>query len=332
MRDRIPLHQVALFSGEGATGKSTVQLHLSIAHSLGRDWLQAMPEPGPAIFIDAEDDAAELHRRAKCILAHYGTTFAEAERGGLHLISLAGRDAVLAVANRSGKIEPSPLYQQILEAASDIKPKMIGIASSANVFAGNENDRAHVQQFVGLLTRMAMVADGAVQLISHPSFAGISNDTGVSGTTQWHNAVRARSFLKGLKPEPGQQPNSDLREIVFKKNNYGPLPDAIMLRYQAGLFLPVTGPTTLAKVAQEQRAREVFVALLRRFAAANRYVSDKTGTAYAPALFAREEEAKEAGLNSKALEAAMRALFMSGVIWNEPCGKPSRPSFRIVLK
>ena len=28
----------------------------------------------------------------------------------------------------------------------------------------------------------------------------------------------------------------------------------------------------------------------------------------------------------------MRALFKDGVIWNEPCGKPSRPSFRIALK
>jgi RecA-family ATPase len=183
-----------------------------------------------------------------------------------------------------------------------------------------------------LLTGLAIAADGAVQLISHPSLSGISAGTGVSGTTQWHNAVRARSFLKGIKPESGDQPDNDLREIIFKKNNYGPFADTIVLRYQNGLFLPVTGAGTLEKVAREQRAREVSVALLKRFTAANRNVSYKTGTAYAPALFAREEEAKHNGLNGKALEAAMRALFKDGVIWNEPCGKPSRPSFRIALK
>jgi hypothetical protein len=31
-------------------------------------------------------------------------------------------------------------------------------------------------------------------------------------------------------------------------------------------------------------------------------------------------------------EAAMRRLFKAGVIWNEPCGKLSRPSYRIALK
>ena len=113
------------------------------------------------------------------------------------------------LAGSGGKIEPSPLYNQLLEAARDIRPKMIGIASSANVFAGNENDRAQVQQFAGLLTGLAIAADGAVQLISHPSLSGISAGTGVSGTTQWHNAVRARSFLKGIRRPAGQRPARD---------------------------------------------------------------------------------------------------------------------------
>jgi RecA-family ATPase len=69
---------------------------------------------------------------------------------------------------------------------------MIGIASSACGFAGNENDRGQVQQFVGMLTKLAIAANGAVQFVSHPSLTGIASDSGISGTTQWHNAVRAR--------------------------------------------------------------------------------------------------------------------------------------------
>jgi hypothetical protein len=42
--DRIPRRQGVLFSGEGAAGKSTLQLHLCAAHVLGRDWLGTMPE------------------------------------------------------------------------------------------------------------------------------------------------------------------------------------------------------------------------------------------------------------------------------------------------
>jgi RecA-family ATPase len=329
---RVPTRHVTLFSGEGAAGKSTEQLHLCTAHALARDWLGTMPEAGPAIFIDAEDDKSVLHRRAAAILGHYQTTFKDAVRGGLHLVSLTGHDPVLAAASRSGRIEATSRYKQLLEAAGDIRPKMIGIASSANVFAGSEIDRSQVQQFIDLLTAVAQRADGALVLISHPSLTGISTDTGLSGNTQWHNAVRARFYMKGIRPEAGEQADSDLREIVFKKNNYGPISESILLRYHAGLFLPLPGVGSLDRVAKEVKAVEVFLDLLRRFEKENRHVSSNASRSYAPALFAREDEAKRGGLTSKHLEAAMRLLFKEGKVWNEPCGKPSRPAFRLALK
>jgi RecA-family ATPase len=330
--DRYPLRQTALFSGEGAVGKSIVQLHLSCAHVLGRDWLGTMPEPGPALFIDAEDDINELHRRLAAILTHSGAAFADVIAGGLHLMSFAGRDAVLATTSRGGKIESTALYKQLFEAAGDIKPKMIGIASSADVFAGSEIERSHVQQFISLLTKMAIVSNGSVVLLSHPSLTGINSGTGISGTTQWHNSVRARAYMTSVRPEEGQQPDSDLREIVFKKNNYGPVSASIVLRWKNGLFLPVAGVSSLDQAAQDQRADDVFIELLRRFTAANRHVSDRQSPTYAPAVFAKEDPAKKAGIASPGLASAMRRLFAAGRIWNEPCGKPSRPSFRIALK
>ena len=201
VHERIPRGHATLFSGEGSAGKSTIQLQLSFAIVLGREWLATVRRPGPAIFIDAEDDEEELHRRGDAVLSYYRTTWSAATKAGLHLMSFAGQ--VLAAVNRTGRIEPSPIYERLLEAASDIKPRMISIASAANVFAGNENDRSQVQQFISLLTRMAIVAGGAVQLISHPSLTGINTDTGLSGNTQWHNAVRARSYLRGVKPVRG---------------------------------------------------------------------------------------------------------------------------------
>ena len=332
VENRFPIRQAVLFSGEGAAGKSTIYLHLSAAHVLGKDWLGSMPEPGPALFIEAEDDQAVLHRRLAAVAQHYGVTFSELAQAGLKLISLAGQDAVIAVASRSGKIEPTQLFNQLLQAAGDIKPKMIGIASSANVYAGNEIDRSQVQQFMSLLTRLAMVANGTTHLISHPSLTGISTDTGLSGNTQWHNAVRARCYLKSVKPEVGEQPDTDLRELVFKKNNYGPISESIVLRYQNGLFLPAPGTGSLDKLAQEAKADEVFTDLLSRFTRDNRSVSDKPGPSYAPAKFACEEEAKRACLNNRAFEAAMRRLFKAGKIWNEQYGKPSRPHYRLAVK
>jgi RecA-family ATPase len=332
--NRIPRRQCVLFSGEGSAGKSTTQLHLSAAHVLGRDWLGTMPAQGPALFIDAEDGDDVLHRRVAAIAAHYGVTFADLIKDGLHLISLFGQDAVLATSSRSGKIEPTPLYQQILDAAGDIKPVMIGVASSANVYAGSEIDRSQVQQFISLMTRLAIGANGSLVLISHPSLTGIATDTGISGNTQWHNGMRARFYMKGVKPENGEEPDNDLREIVFKKNNYGPISESIIVRYRNGLFLPVPGITSLDQAAREVKADDVFVDLLRRFTTENRSLSDKGSPTYAPALFAKEEEARQLSLTSKHFEAAMRRLFKAGTIWNEPTAdsRPSRPRFRLALK
>jgi RecA-family ATPase len=190
-------------------------------------------------------------------------TFADAIKGGLHTMSLAGQDAVLAAPHRTGKIEPTALFKRFLQAASDLKPKMIGIASSANVYAGSEIDRAQVQQFLSLMTKLAIAANGAVVLVTHPSLTGINSDSGLSGSMAWHNSVRARAYMRSIEPEEGQQPDTDLREITFKKNNYGPVSANIVLRYQNGLFLPVPGMSSLDQAARDAKADDVFFKVLR---------------------------------------------------------------------
>jgi RecA-family ATPase len=331
--DRIPLGQTTLFTGEGGYGKSTVQLHLCAAHALGLAWLNTLPEPGPAVFFEAEDGEKTIHRRLAMVAAHYGTTFQNMIAGGLYVISLFGCDAVLATPTRSGKIEKTPLYRQLLQAAGDLKPKMIGIASSANVFAGSEIDRTQTQQFIGLLNRIAMTANGSVVLISHPSLTGINTDTGLSGSTQWHNAVRARFYLKGVKVEAGEQPDNDLRELVFKKNQFGPMSANIVLRYRNGRFLPEASASGLDKVAREAKADEVFLDLLKRFASEGRNLSHNAGSrTYAPTIFVNESEAKNHQLRKAELEAAMKRLFEAKKIYVENYGRPSRPYSRVAIK
>jgi RecA-family ATPase len=332
LHDRIPLLQTSLYSGEGGGGKSNSWLQECYAHTIGRDWLGMLPEPGPAWFIECEDDGKELHRRCRCIADYYQTPISEAERGGLRLMSFAGMDAVLATVLKSGKVEPTALYKAILEEAGDAKPKMIGISSSANVFAGNENDRSQVQQFIGMLTRIAIVANGAVTLIGHPSLTGINTESGLSGTTQWHNAVRARFYLRTVSPDPGEPPDSDLRELIFKKNNYGPISASIILRYRSGLFLPEHSISGLDKLAHEAKADEIFLDLLKRFASEGRNVSHNGNSkTYAPTAFAQEAEAKKLHFRKGDLEAAMRRLFEVKKIRAENYGRPSRPYQRIII-
>jgi RecA-family ATPase len=325
--DRYPIGHASLCSGDGGTGKSRTKLHLCVAHVLGRDWLGVDPKPGPALFVDAEDDEHELHRRLAQILEHYDATFAELWSGGLRLVSLVGRDPVLGALNRKGRIEPTKLYEELLEHVGDTKPVMIAIASSADVFAGNEIARDQVRQFIHLLNRLAIAARGGLVLIAHPSLTGINSGTGLSGSTQWHNAVRARSYLQHVKPANDELPDPDLRMLEFKKNNYGPVSESIYLRYQNGLFLPADGVQGLDASARAALADTVFLQLLARFVQQGQSVGPKSGPNYAPARFAKHPDAQ--GLTSRELARAMQRLLDVGKIQIVDRGRPGKPSLQL---
>jgi len=82
----------------------------------------------------------------------------------------------------------------------------------------------------------------------------------------------------------------------------------------------------------DAKADDIFLELLRCFKERNQHVGDKSGANYAPAMFAKEDIAKKAGVTNKAFVDAMRRLFAAGKIWNEPCGYPYRPQYRIAVK
>jgi RecA-family ATPase len=166
--DRVPLNQAGLFSGEGGTGKSIIELQKDVAHVTSKNWLGSMPEPGPAIYVGAEDDKDELHIRLAAIAAHYNITFRELIDGGLHVLCLLGEDATLSASGKSGKVETTRLYTQIYEA----EPKNISIDTLSRAFSGNEIDRVQVYAFAMHMQALAMVAGGSVTVLSHPSLAG----------------------------------------------------------------------------------------------------------------------------------------------------------------
>jgi RecA-family ATPase len=123
------------------------------------------------------------------------------------LLSLAGQGAVLAAPNRNGLVQATKLFGRIHEAACDIRPRLIVLDNSADVFAGNENDRAQVRQFVTLLRDMAMSANAGLLLTSHPSLSGISTGTGLSGSTAWNASVRSRLYFKRATTEKDEEPD-----------------------------------------------------------------------------------------------------------------------------
>jgi RecA-family ATPase len=334
IRDRVPANQAGLFSGEGGTGKSIIELMKDVAHVTGKDWFGSMPEFGPAIYIGAEDAEDEIHIRLAAITAHYGVTFKDLIDGGLHVLPLLGQDATLCAPGRNGRIEVTALYRQIYERAGDIKPKNISIDTLSRAFAGSEIDRAQVYQFATHMQALALVTDGgSVTTLSHPSLAGIASGSGLSGSTGWQGAFRFHQYLKGTKQADGDEPDNNIRELIFKKNQYGPLGETIALRYQRGLFLPEIGLSDLDKMAREAKVDEVFLKLLGQVGGQGRNVSDRlSANAYAPRVFAADSEAKKLNIRMAEFQKAMQRLFETNKIHVENYGRPSRPNYRLAFR
>jgi RecA-family ATPase len=313
--DRIPIGHVSLFSGEGGSGKSLLALQLGVCHVRGLDWFDAPVRQGPVLILDAEDGESVIHKRLADITAHHGLKFADV-RNDLHVSSLAGKDAVAAVFDRkTGKMEATPLYNGLVEMVGDLRPVMTVLAASADFFAGDEVDRAQVRQFIQLLTRLAMLAHGAVVLISHPSLSGIASGTGLSGSTAWHNSSRSRFYLKGVKAKDREaedgEPDTDLREIVFKKNNYGPVAESITLRYRNGLFVPASTLLPTADAAARMvEVDQLFLGLLRLFTYQRQDLSPKKGaSAYAPNVMVSHPDAQRSKVRKHEFEESMQRLL-----------------------
>lgn len=328
VHDRIVMRQPFLLTGTGGVGKTILLLQLSAAIALARDWIGTMPEAGPVIYLAAEDEADELHRRLATIAKHYNKPFSALR--DLHIMSFAGEEATLFAPDRAGVIRPTPLFGRLHKAACDLRPKLIALDTSSDVYAGSENDRNQVAAAVKLLQRMGMDADAAVVLSSHPSLSGISSGRGLSGTTGWHDKFRGRAYFKAVAlGENDEETVSELRELQFMKNNFGRLNERIVLRWCDGVFVPERGGVrSLDKLAAESHAEAVFLTLLARFERERRNVTDKKCPTFAPTVFALEAEAK--GIGSAALGDAMRRLFAAQKIHLAIEGPPSRPRSRLV--
>jgi AAA domain len=326
VRDRFPRRAVCLLSGEGAVGKSLLLLQLAVAHVLGRDWLRSMPEQGPVLLVNCEDEGDELVRRLDPNLKNRHTKFSDIA-ADLHVFSLANQDPLLALPDRSGRIVPTPLYAKLLELARTVQPICIVIDNVADVFGGSEIDRSQVRQFVALMRQIAIAANGYVIMSSHPSLAGIASKTGLSGSTQWHNSVRARAYMHENDDQSGT------RVLEFMKSNYSALSERVELVWQNGLYVPVRAPSAPEQAATRAKADALFLSLLEKFTRKGENVSAKSkANNYGPTLFARTPEAKTAHLSREDLAEALDRLIAADQVVAEPYGSPTDDTRRLVRR
>lgn len=324
----IPRSEVGILSGHGGTGKSKLALQLSVCCTIGnRDWIRQLPATGPAIVVAGEDSEADAIRNLEPVRRFYDVDHETLAAGGLIMHPMAGRDAFLATKDDSDLIRPTKLYWELYAEARDMRPAVIVIDNNAMTFGGNENDRVQVVAYLSLLKAIALEAESAIILLAHPSLAGLSTGSGLSGSTAWHNSVRWRAWLRGVrrsgepyKAEDGlerepEDTDPDLRELEFLKIQYGPAVPVIQLKWHDGTFQPVPRPSDIERMQIDYRIKKAFLRALDQHIKRGQYVvSSLTANNYAPTVFSRDPEVRAARLTKGNMEHAMRLMFESGEI------------------
>ncbi|SEM02379.1 RecA-family ATPase [Roseovarius tolerans] len=314
----VPQKTVTLFSGDGGTGKSLLALQLAVAVSTERAWIGNPVSKGRVIYISAEDDDDELHRRVDDILRAEGCSYSAL--AGLTLRSLAGEDALLAVDSQLALMKTA-LFEELDARAAEDTPALIVIDTLADVYPANENDRAKVRQFVGILRGLALKRNCAVMLLAHPSLTGLNSGTGTSGSTAWNNSVRSRLYLSRIS-DNGYEADPDARVLTTMKANYGRIGGEINVRWQAGVFVAQAWPTGFEALAVGAKGERVFLQLLDQHIETGVRVSQSGGRNYAPKLFA--EHPDNEGCTQRAFRTAMSSLFARKTITISEDGPPSK--------
>jgi RecA-family ATPase len=280
---------VTLLSGDGGTGKSLLAMQLAVATASGGRWLGQDVAGGGAMYLSAEDDRDELHRRLGDICVSAGARLADLDR--LTLCPMAGEDALLAQLDRAtGALRPTALFRDLDARLASERPALVVLDTLADLYPGDENNRAQARQFIGMLRGLAIRHECAVLLLAHPSLAGLNTGSGTSGSTGWNNSVRSRIYLSRIVQD-GYEADPDARVLRTLKSNYGPIGGEISLRWQNGVFGAQEPATELDRVAGNAKAERVFIKLLRLLADQGRRVNTGGGQTYAPTVFENHPEA-----------------------------------------
>lgn len=322
--DLIPMRQVTILNGDGGVGKSLLALQIAAAGAMSVDTLDVEPWAGKTLYVGAEDEAEEFHRRLVDIASAHNKDLTDLWM--FRLLPLADRDALLATPDRSGNMKPTPLMAQIVEYAYKFQPRLIVMDTAADLFGGDEIKRGQVRQFIAMLRQLAIGLDCAVVLLAHPSVAGMQSGTGSSGSTAWNNSVRSRLYL--TRPDDkGADP--DLRILKTMKSNYGTTGGERRLRWKNGAFVLDDGKPSAGSMMLAAKAERIFRDVLSAINRSGDRVAKTKGINYAPKVMAERPDAE--GMSVKSLEAAMHSLLAAGDLRVVMEGPPSKPRQRLIL-
>jgi RecA-family ATPase len=321
--DLAPQGMVTLLTSQGGAGKTLLlQMAGAIVAAGGVTFLGKVAVTGKAAGVFAEDPEMVLHVRQPRINEFLGIDY-DRIAGRYFPQSYFGLPAQLW---RQGDL--TPFFGELEDQLSRIEAlRLLTLDNAAVLFAGDENSRSEVTEFMSALNGLADRLAIGIILSAHASKSQDGTALRVtSGSTAWVNACRSVLELRtGDATGDGDQGPS----LVVRKANHAPTGTTIQLEWRDKLLVPVSPSNGIIGSIERRAADRVFLDLLDAATRQCRNVSDsKHAGNYAPKTFAASPNAER--YSQKDLAAAMERLFAAGVIRMAVYGRPSDQRRRIV--
>ena len=327
VRDWIPIGVTTGLYGDGGVGKTLLAQQLMTSCATGTPWCGVEVMRCRSLAWLCEDDEDELHRRQAKIVESFGLKYADLS--DIRIMSRVGYDNTLVSFTPDGRMQITELFDKIAKAATAFEARLIVLDNASDMFAGNENDRHQVKQFVGVLTRLGREIGGAVVLNAHPSREGLRTGNLDGGSTQWNNSFRSRLTFGRVKAESGEQPDSDERILARRKANYASIDVEIKMRWVNGVFVPILPEDGIDSAIKRAECEAVFLNLLDTFEAQKQRVSaSKNAGNFAPKVFGMHPDRQ--GFRAKDFERAMTTLLRTRQIKLIDYGRPGDVRQRLV--
>lgn len=318
--DLMPLGMVTLLVGNGGTGKTLLQQLAGTAIAAAKPFLGKFTMSGRAVGVFAEDPDAVLHVRQFRIVEFYETS-CNALGGRFFAVSFFGHDARLW--QDGGPTKFLSDLESELSAIPELR--LVLLDNAALLFGADENDRAQVTAFMSALNGLAARLGAAVLLSHHGSKSQDGTALrAASGSTAWINAARSVLLLEAQTEE---QPPS----LTIVKANHSATGERIALEWRDKLLVPAGYVGGVFGTIERRAAERVFLELLDKLQAQNRFVSDNDRAQnYAPKIFVKHPDRE--GYRMPDFARAMEALFASGEIVMEEYRGANRYTYRRIAR
>jgi RecA-family ATPase len=228
-------NNVGLISGIGGVGKSLLVQQLATCATMGRPWLGIPLKAGRALLLACEDDDDELQRRQEDINRSMDVEMADVLDAGLDCLPRHDRENTLMEIDRPNwRMRRTALFDKLELRCRRLGIQYVILDTVTAVYGGREIDARMVAAFIMEMQRLAILLQGIVILVQHPSRSGARDGSGENGSVQWNNKVRSRLYFHEDKDHRLQ--------LEGVKANYGPKPKPIPLEWRRGVFEPIEAP------------------------------------------------------------------------------------------